>query len=87
MTGAPTAREAYALTTIADAEGVTEKAAALLVAGGLQYGVGRMIQTVAELRGSRVAVFTEEGAALDWLEAELGLDDGPDGAAGEAEDA
>lgn len=40
---------------------------ALVVRAGTQYGVARMVCTVAELRGADAKVFTEEPQALSWL--------------------
>jgi hypothetical protein len=40
---------------------------AVVVNGGTQYGVARMVCTVAELRGADAKVFMEEPAALSWL--------------------
>lgn len=40
---------------------------ALVVQLGAQYGVARMVCTLAELRGGRVGAFTDDRAAEDWL--------------------
>jgi hypothetical protein len=40
---------------------------ALVVRAGTQYGVARMVCTLAELRGADAKVFMEEPAALAWL--------------------
>ncbi|MCX6069410.1 MAG: hypothetical protein NTU91_00915 [Chloroflexi bacterium] len=41
---------------------------ALLTTGGVQYGVGRMVQAHAEYLGLEMEVFTDETRALAWLE-------------------
>lgn len=41
---------------------------ALLTTGGVQYGVGRMVQAHAELLGLEVRVLTDEDRALAWLQ-------------------
>ena len=38
-----------------------------VVNAGTQYGVARMVCTLAELRGADARVFTEEPQALSWL--------------------
>ena len=40
---------------------------AVVVNAGTQYGVARMVCTLAELRGADAKVFTEEPQALSWL--------------------
>lgn len=40
---------------------------ALVVQLGAQYGVARMVCTLAELRGGRVRAFTDDRAAVEWL--------------------
>lgn len=40
---------------------------AVVANAGTQYGVARMVCTVAELRGADAKVFTEEPQALSWL--------------------
>lgn len=40
---------------------------AVVVRAGTQYGVARMVCTLAELRGADAKVFTEEPQALSWL--------------------
>jgi len=52
--------------------GFRARRTALLVHDEAQYGLGRMFQILADLRGAEVAVFKDEGDALEWLE--RGLD-------------
>jgi uncharacterized protein (DUF2384 family) len=41
---------------------------AILTAPGVQYGCGRMIATLAEMRGVAINVFMEEAEAQQWLD-------------------
>lgn len=64
----PTTPEAEALADeLSVAEGLGAHAVALLVQLGAQYGIARMVCTLAELRGGRVRAFTDDRAAVDWL--------------------
>jgi hypothetical protein len=40
---------------------------AILARAGAQFGVARMVSSLAELRGASLGAFTEEGEALQWL--------------------
>jgi len=51
--------------------GFRARRTALLVHDEAQYGLGRMFQILADLRGAEVAVFKDESDALEWLEREL----------------
>ncbi len=76
---APSAGEARAIAEFSNSPGrAVAHSTALLVRPGVQYGIARMIQTVAEFRGARIAIFTDEAAALNWLCAEIGLAAPPD---------
>jgi len=48
--------------------GFRARRTALVVGNTEQFGVGRMFQILADLRGAEVAVFKDEGDALEWLE-------------------
>lgn len=50
-----------------------EHVAALVVNHGVQFGVARMIQVLAELQGAHIKVFTEELMAQLWLRNQLHL--------------
>ncbi len=64
----PTTPEAEALADeLSAAESLGTHPAALLVQLGAQYGIARMVCTLAELRGGRVKAFTDDRAAVDWL--------------------
>lgn len=40
---------------------------AYLTTPGAQFGIGRMVQIISELRGAAAGAFTDEPAALRWL--------------------
>jgi len=64
----PSALEAYAIAgELEVAVRGTGRQVAILASPGAQYGCGRMIGTLAELRGVRVHVFMEEVEARRWL--------------------
>ncbi len=64
----PTTPEAEALADeLSAADGLGSHQVALLVQLGAQYGIARMVCTLAELRGGRVKAFTDDRAAVDWL--------------------
>ncbi len=64
----PTTPEAEALADeLSGADSLGRHAVALLVQLGAQYGIARMVCTLAELRGGRVKAFTDDRAAVDWL--------------------
>lgn len=45
--------------------------AALVVERGVQFGMARMIQVLAELQGARIKVFTDDMLAQLWLRNQL----------------
>ena len=49
-------------------KGRVRRTALLTTGGGVQYGVGRMVQAHAELLGLEMQVFTDETRALAWLQ-------------------
>ena len=64
----PTTPEAEALADeLSGADALGTHTVALLVQLGAQYGIARMVCTLAELRGGRVKAFTDDRAAVDWL--------------------
>ncbi len=64
----PTTPEAEALADeLSASEALGAHTVALLVQLGAQYGIARMVCTLAELRGGRVKAFTDDRAAVDWL--------------------
>ena len=64
----PSAPEAYAMAAeLAAVMREGGRRVAILTGPGVQYGCGRMIGTVAEMRGIAVQVFAEEAEALRWL--------------------
>ena len=64
----PNAAEAEVLAGLLANQGVLGRhRVAVVVNAGTQYGVARMVCTVAELRGADAKVFMEEPAALSWL--------------------
>ena len=64
----PSAPEAYAVASeLAAVMREGGRRVAILTGPGVQYGCGRMIGTVAEMRGIAVHVFLEEAEALQWL--------------------
>jgi len=64
----PSAPEAYALAAeLAAVMREGGRRVAILTGPGVQYGCGRMIGTVAEMRGIAVHVAMEEAEALHWL--------------------
>ncbi len=64
----PTTPEAEALADeLSGTDSLGNHAVALLVHLGAQYGMARMVCTLAELRGGRVKAFTDDRAAVDWL--------------------
>lgn len=64
----PTTPEAEALADeLSSSDALGRHAVALVVQPGAQYGVARMVCTLAELRGGRVKAFTDDRAAVDWL--------------------
>ena len=68
----PSMEEAESLSTLGRAaRPKREHCAALVVKPGLQYGVARIIQALAELKGARISVFTDDAAALEWVRGQL----------------
>jgi hypothetical protein len=66
----PSVPEAYALAgELATAVREGSPRVAILTDPGVQYGCGRMIGTLAEMRGVPVHVFLEEAEARRWLAA------------------
>lgn len=64
----PTTPEAEALADeLSSTDALGAHTVALVVQLGAQYGVARMVCTLAELRGGRVKAFTDDRAAVDWL--------------------
>ncbi len=64
----PTTPEAEALADeFSSQDTLGAHAVALLVHAGAQFGIARMVCTLAELRGGRVKAFTDDRAAVDWL--------------------
>ncbi len=64
----PNAAEAEVLAGLLANQGVLGRhRVAVVVNAGAQYGVARMVCTLAELRGADAKVFTEEPQALSWL--------------------
>lgn len=64
----PTTPEAEALADeLSGMDALGRHTVALLVQLGAQYGIARMVCTLAELRGGRVKAFTDDRAAVDWL--------------------
>ena len=68
LTLLPNPAEAEVLAGLLANQGVLGRhRVAVVVNAGTQYGVARMVCTVAELRGADAKVFTEEPQALSWL--------------------
>lgn len=64
----PTGAEAEALADeFSSTDSLGSHPVALVVQLGAQFGVARMICTMAELRGGRVKTFTDDRVAVDWL--------------------
>lgn len=64
----PTTPEAEALADeFSGQDSLGGHAVALVVQLGAQFGVARMICTMAELRGGKVKTFTDDRVAVDWL--------------------
>lgn len=55
--------------------GKLDHVAALVVNRGVQFGVARMIQVLAELQGVQIKVFTDDLLAQLWLQNQLTLMD------------
>jgi hypothetical protein len=64
----PSREEAYSLSKFALVGHADSKHyTALVVQGGLQYGIARLIQLFSELRGAQIDVFIDEPSAQCWL--------------------
>lgn len=63
-----TTPEAEALADeLSSADALGRHSVALVAQMGVQYGVARMVCTLAELRGGRVKAFMDDREAVDWL--------------------
>ncbi len=64
----PTSPETEALADeLSSSDALGRHPVALVVQSGAQYGMARMVCTLAELRGGKVRAFTDDRAAVDWL--------------------
>ena len=69
LTALPNRPEAGAIAdALANVQVVRNYRIAILTQSGAQFGVARMVASLAELRGARMGVFTVEDEALEWLE-------------------